>query len=50
MNVHTDILFSIHKGAPFRQVGDANNLNLPQKWAPFYIACNTVEERRFSAA
>jgi len=26
------------KGAPFRWVGDPNNLNLPQKWAPFYIA------------
>jgi len=22
------------------KAGDANNLNLPQKWAPFYIACN----------
>jgi hypothetical protein len=37
VHVHADILFLIHKGAPFRQVGDANNLNLLQKWAPFIL-------------
>jgi hypothetical protein len=31
VHVHADILFLIHKGAPLRQVGDANNLNLLQK-------------------
>ncbi|MGA7590678.1 MAG: hypothetical protein WBW02_09210, partial [Candidatus Sulfotelmatobacter sp.] len=40
VNVHANILFLIHDGAPFARVGDSNNHNLSQKWAPFYIACN----------
>jgi hypothetical protein len=37
MNVHADILFLTHK-ALLSLGWCANNLNLPQKWALFYIA------------
>jgi hypothetical protein len=42
MHIQADILLLTHKGAPFATVGDPNNHNLSQKWAPFYIACNRL--------
>jgi hypothetical protein len=41
MFLHTLTHFSIERTIlSADEVGGPNNLNLPQKWAPFYIACN----------
>ena len=39
MDIHSDILLLTHKGAPFGKCGFLTTHNLPQKWAPFHIAC-----------
>ena len=41
VNVHADILFLVHNGAPFGRWWCGQS-QLTVKWAPFYIACSQV--------